>query len=118
PAASASLAGRPPGEGRPRPGRTEPAAAVSAPPPARSRTETATTPRDREPAAEGETPVREEDEGLPEGASASVPVSAPDLSAEAAPTLADQRIPVLTLGVGMALMGLGIGFLGLRMRRR
>ncbi|MCZ0980332.1 hypothetical protein O1L60_18680 [Streptomyces diastatochromogenes] len=43
---------------------------------------------------------------------------APGLSAEAAPTLADQRIPVLTLGVGLSLMGLGIGFLGLRMRRR
>jgi hypothetical protein len=32
--------------------------------------------------------------------------------------LVHQRIPVLTLGVGLALMGLGIGFLGLRMRRR
>ncbi|MGW5775853.1 hypothetical protein [Streptomyces sp. NPDC003863] len=54
----------------------------------------------------------------PEAAPASLPAAAPDLSAEASSTLGDQRIPVLTLGVGLALMGLGIGFLGLRMRRR
>ena len=30
----------------------------------------------------------------------------------------DRRIPVLTLGVGLALVGLGIGFLGVRTRRR
>ncbi|MFF8380400.1 hypothetical protein ACF07V_30195 [Streptomyces sp. NPDC015661] len=55
---------------------------------------------------------------LPDAAPASLPAGGPGLAADAAPTLVDQRIPVLTLGVGLALMGLGIGFLGLRMRRR
>ncbi|MFF5156274.1 hypothetical protein ACFY3N_08470 [Streptomyces sp. NPDC000348] len=32
--------------------------------------------------------------------------------------LSDRRIPVFALGVGPALVGLGIGFLGVRMRRR
>ncbi|MFM9594180.1 hypothetical protein ACKI16_45635 [Streptomyces scabiei] len=32
--------------------------------------------------------------------------------------LSDRRIPLLTLGVGPALVGLGIGFLGVRTRRR
>ncbi|QPK50615.1 hypothetical protein H4W23_20005 [Streptomyces gardneri] len=62
--------------------------------------------------------VREEDEILGEVEPATAPAAAPGMTAEAAPTLVDQRIPVLTLGVGLALMGLGIGFLGLRMRRR
>ncbi|MFF3839553.1 hypothetical protein [Streptomyces sp. NPDC001930] len=55
---------------------------------------------------------------MPEAAPASRPGAAPRMAAESAPPLVDQRIPVLTLGVGLALMGLGIGFLGLRMRRR
>ncbi|MFD3522695.1 hypothetical protein [Streptomyces sp. NPDC058653] len=29
-----------------------------------------------------------------------------------------RAVPALTLGIGMAMMGLGIGFLGLRLRRR
>ncbi|MFJ8661346.1 hypothetical protein [Streptomyces sp. NPDC093795] len=62
--------------------------------------------------------VREEDPVLTEVAPASRPAAAPRGAAEAAPALVDQRIPVLTLGMGLALMGLGIGFLGLRMRRR
>ncbi|MFG2514616.1 hypothetical protein [Streptomyces sp. NPDC048584] len=32
--------------------------------------------------------------------------------------LSDRRIPVFTLGVGLAPVGLGIGSLGVRMRRR
>ncbi|GAA2792374.1 hypothetical protein VO63_20555 [Streptomyces showdoensis] len=47
-----------------------------------------------------------------------LPAAAPRIGAEAVSTLSDRRIPVLTLGVGLALMGLGIGFLGVRMRRR
>ncbi|MFE7130240.1 hypothetical protein ACFVIM_05220 [Streptomyces sp. NPDC057638] len=34
-----------------------------------------------------------------------------------APATAPHRISPLSLGVGMALMGLGIGFLGVRIRR-
>ncbi|MDX3620102.1 hypothetical protein [Streptomyces europaeiscabiei] len=37
---------------------------------------------------------------------------------EAPLDVSDRRIPVFTLGVGLALVGLGIGFLGVRMRRR
>ncbi|MEX0169890.1 hypothetical protein [Streptomyces sp. LMG1-1-1.1] len=55
---------------------------------------------------------------LPETAPATLPAAGSRLATEASPTLGDQRIPVLTLGAGLALMGLGIGFLGLRMRRR
>ena len=35
-----------------------------------------------------------------------------------APTPAVQQVSPLSLGIGMALMGIGIGFLGVRMRRR
>ncbi|MFF9913521.1 hypothetical protein [Streptomyces sp. NPDC013457] len=51
-------------------------------------------------------------------APASVPAAAPRLGSRTATTAADRQIPVLTLGAGLALMGLGIGFLGVRMRRR
>ncbi|MFI8824292.1 hypothetical protein [Streptomyces sp. NPDC053431] len=53
-----------------------------------------------------------------ESSDAAAPEAAPRIGAEATATLSDRRIPVLTLGVGLALMGLGIGFLGVRMRRR
>ncbi|APE26339.1 hypothetical protein SVEN_3594 [Streptomyces venezuelae ATCC 10712] len=62
--------------------------------------------------------VPEEELVPPELAPASRPAAAPRMAAEASSPLAHQRIPVLTLGVGLALMGLGIGFLGIRMRRR
>ncbi|WP_169749558.1 hypothetical protein [Streptomyces exfoliatus] len=55
---------------------------------------------------------------MTEAVPASRPAAAPRMAAEATPPLVDQRIPVLTLGVGLSLMGLGIGFLGVRMRRR
>ncbi|MEU6944081.1 hypothetical protein ABZ957_02380 [Streptomyces sp. NPDC046316] len=51
-------------------------------------------------------------------APATVPAAAPRLGSRTAATSVDRQIPVLTLGAGLALMGLGIGFLGVRMRRR
>ncbi|MER5306883.1 hypothetical protein ABT034_03650 [Streptomyces sp. NPDC002773] len=83
-----------------------------------SRTETATDPAAPEGEEEEAEAVREEDPVLTEVPPASRPAAAPRGAAEAAPALVDQRIPVLTLGVGLAMMGLGIGFLGVRMRRR
>ncbi|MGW6567989.1 hypothetical protein [Streptomyces sp. NPDC054975] len=49
---------------------------------------------------------------------ATLPAAAPRIGARTATNAADRQIPVVTLGAGLALMGLGIGFLGLRMRRR
>ncbi|MFI8290441.1 hypothetical protein EAO71_01675 [Streptomyces sp. ms191] len=51
-------------------------------------------------------------------APASVPDDARQITTGTGTTVADRQIPVLTLGAGLALMGLGIGFLGIRMRRR
>ncbi|WP_179166639.1 hypothetical protein [Streptomyces sp. CB03238] len=48
----------------------------------------------------------------------SPPAAAYEPAARAADTVADRQIPVLTLGVGLAMMGLGLGFLGVRIRRR
>ncbi|WMX46140.1 hypothetical protein RGF97_16625 [Streptomyces roseicoloratus] len=47
-----------------------------------------------------------------------MPAAAPRIGARAGAELSDRQVPVMTLGVGLALMGLGIGFLGVRMRRR
>ncbi|MEV4944397.1 hypothetical protein [Streptomyces sp. NPDC053755] len=55
---------------------------------------------------------------LPSGAPESLPAAARRLGTESTSTVVDRQIPVLTLGAGLALMGLGIGFLGIRMRRR
>ncbi|MFI5755991.1 hypothetical protein [Streptomyces sp. NPDC051569] len=38
--------------------------------------------------------------------------------AKAVGTSVARRVPVLTLGAGITLIGLGLGFLGLRLRRR
>ncbi|MBD0708376.1 hypothetical protein BU197_11195 [Streptomyces sp. CBMA291] len=121
PSDPASLAGLPAGEGRVRPGRPPgPTASASAgtTPGGATRTETATEPGARDGAGEEEGTVREEEAPLPATPSASRPAAAPQLAAKNSSPLADQRIPVFTLGVGLSLMGLGIGFLGLRMRRR
>ncbi|MFG3038735.1 hypothetical protein ACGFYZ_17755 [Streptomyces sp. NPDC048330] len=119
PSGSASLAGRPAGEGRPRPGRSETAGeSAAAPSPGPSRTETATDEDLPDAVEEEDEGVREEEALVPEAAPASLPATGARMAPEASPTLGDQRIPVLTLGAGLALMGLGIGFLGLRMRRR
>ncbi|MGW7431152.1 hypothetical protein ACWGIN_16535 [Streptomyces sp. NPDC054861] len=86
-----------------------------------SRTKTAT--------ADGVPPLTEDEaqdrEGVPptdgappSGAEESLPAAARRLGAETTSTTVDRQIPVLTMGAGLALMGLGIGFLGIRMRRR
>ncbi|QGV79560.1 hypothetical protein [Streptomyces ficellus] len=126
-AVSPSLAGRPAGEGRQRPGRpvspsATPSDGTSPGSPSgsatASRTKTATAPKP---------PWHEEQESeaVPESESPAVadpphspPAAAYEPTATTADTLADRQIPVLTLGVGLAMMGLGLGFLGLRIRRR
>ncbi|MFV0128827.1 hypothetical protein ACLGI4_14090 [Streptomyces sp. HMX112] len=49
---------------------------------------------------------------------ATPPAAAHEPAERTTGTPADRRIPVLTLGFGLALVGLGLGFLGLRIRRR
>ncbi|MFF8610623.1 hypothetical protein ACF06X_32435 [Streptomyces sp. NPDC015346] len=60
---------------------------------------------------EGEVPPSESVDGSP-------PAAAPGTTTRATGTLTDRQVPVLTFGVGLAMVGLGIGFLGVRMRRR
>jgi hypothetical protein len=62
--------------------------------------------------------VPETDAPAAESSPAGLPTAAHRTGTEAPLDLSDQRIPVLTLGVGLALAGLGIGFLVARMRRR
>ncbi|MFJ9715873.1 hypothetical protein ACIRPQ_08025 [Streptomyces sp. NPDC101213] len=74
-----------------------------------------------------EEPAEEPDEGVDavlktdapaaESLPAEQPAAAHGTGTEAFFGLSDRRIPVFTLGVGLALVGLGIGFLGVRMRR-
>ncbi|MGI5401633.1 hypothetical protein ACQEVG_19765 [Streptomyces sp. CA-135486] len=158
PVASASLAGRQAGEGRPRPGRpprtvspsddesdgeaydrgdpartpstgasVSPSASVSA---SRSAA-TSAAPSHAHPAkpdpppAEDEALEKEEPEE-PDGAWAAptptptrtAPAAARHQGPQALPEPIAHQISPLSLGIGMALMGLGIGFLGVRLRRR
>ncbi|MFB9554348.1 hypothetical protein [Streptomyces roseoviridis] len=62
--------------------------------------------------------VPETDPPAVESSPAELPAAASRGDTEAPVDLSDRRIPVLTLGVGLALVGLGIGFLGVRIRRR
>ncbi|MEV6395000.1 hypothetical protein AB0M39_09530 [Streptomyces sp. NPDC051907] len=150
PTAASSLAGRPAGEGRPRPGRKVPregdadrsrgpsakpgrasdSPTRSAPPSgSASRPASASTTPSRTRPPEPEAPLTE-DEALEEEAPAAsvapptptpirtVPAAARDQGPQALPQPVRHQISPLSLGVGMALMGLGIGFLGVRLRRR
>ncbi|MBT2367319.1 hypothetical protein J7E88_18905 [Streptomyces sp. ISL-10] len=79
-------------------------------------------PEEHHPPADDEAPRRDEDGGYWGAWSPAAPTSAPadarDQGPEAVPAPVAQQISPLSLGVGMALMGLGIGFLGIRLRRR
>lgn len=157
PSATHSFAGRPAGEGRPRPGRTpqkhtpyanddserqdpdgrereeprrtpsgtrsdEPSASVSP-----SRTPSATPSRTR-PSVQQTLPEEDEAPETDEQQEALVPptptpsgsepAAARQQAPQAVPQPVAQQISPLSLGIGMALMGLGIGFLGVRLRRR
>ncbi|GAA4911438.1 hypothetical protein GCM10023237_34410 [Streptomyces coeruleoprunus] len=118
-----SLAGRPAGEGRTRPGRPGiPSLLPSAPPSATvseaPRTKTATATTDSDPFGTVAEEVPEEDSPAVVPPRRTPSAAAYERGPQAAETFVDRRVPVLTLGVGLAFMGLGIGFLGLRMRRR
>ncbi|MEU6702252.1 hypothetical protein [Streptomyces wuyuanensis] len=136
PSPTASLAGRQAGEGRLRPGRTtapSPTVSTSSDGPhdghadhdndhglghdhARERDEDA-TPQDE---------AEDESRDASDAPSSHV---APTLADDASPAAAgeshpqpvsqplERRVPVLTLGAGCALMGLGLGYMGLRLRR-
>ncbi|MFF8843329.1 hypothetical protein ACF08N_11425 [Streptomyces sp. NPDC015127] len=153
PSPSTSFAGRHAGQGRPRPGRQEPATTGRASPsvdplrsatspaaseparlarqPSRSTGPSPSTPRtaprtddaehDPPPVDDGG-PQRDRDHGYwdvrPPAAPPSAPAEAGDQGPQAVPEPVAQQISPLSLGVGMALMGLGIGFLGIRLRRR
>jgi hypothetical protein len=80
-----------------------------------ARTKTAT---EEEPAEESDEGVEAVPETDAPAAESSPAAAAHRTGTEAPLDLSDRRIPVLALGVGLALAGLGIGFLGVRMRRR
>ncbi|WP_329384784.1 hypothetical protein [Streptomyces sp. NBC_01716] len=170
PGATSSLAGNEAGQGRPRPGRTNPATATGAsgevpssgvgtvsadptvlmspsgtsgrpssrsasPSPTRSAPASAEPHRQQSPSGKPEREQGDPDEGelrdeelLSDDFDASeegpVPprtpphdASAQEQNSQAVAQPVARAVPALTLGVGMALMGLGIGFLGLRLRR-
>ncbi|GAA2237902.1 hypothetical protein GCM10010232_25870 [Streptomyces amakusaensis] len=79
-------------------------------------------PLDPEPAGEDEAHDGDDTSGeeAPTVASPSGPPheAARQQRTEAVPEPVARQVSPLSLGVGMALMGLGIGFLGIRMRRR
>ncbi|MFJ7041883.1 hypothetical protein ACIQVC_00530 [Streptomyces sp. NPDC101112] len=62
--------------------------------------------------------VPETDAPAADSSPAELPTTAHRRGTEAPFDPSDRRIPVFTLGVGPALVGLGIGFLGVRMCRR
>ncbi|SDM27704.1 hypothetical protein [Streptomyces wuyuanensis] len=130
PSPTASLAGRQAGEGRLRPGRTAVPSLDASPSPDRPHGHDGHehgVDRGREPDEDMTPRTEDEDESqaVPDEPSPSEPTSADDASPAAAgeshPQPVSQplerQIPVLTLGAGCALMGLGLGYMGLRLRR-
>jgi hypothetical protein len=83
-----------------------------------ARTKTATEEEPAEESDEGVEAVPETDALAAVSSPAELSAAAHRTGTEAPLDLSDRRIPVFTLGVGLALVGLGIGFLGVRMRRR
>jgi hypothetical protein len=116
PDASTSLAGRQAGEGRRRPGAPEPADPGASTGPGRSPSATGraeeTGSADGLPTAPGYRPDVSHVPGTPPPAAAQKPVT------RALPEPSVRPVSVLTLGAGIALIGLGLGFLGVQLRRR
>ncbi|MFJ9802810.1 hypothetical protein [Streptomyces wuyuanensis] len=130
PSPTASLAGRQAGEGRLRPGRTAVPSLGTSPSPDRPHGHDGHEQGGdggREPEGDMTPHVEDEDEAqaVPAEPSPPDPTPADDASPAAAgeshPQPVSQplerQIPVLTLGAGCALMGLGLGYMGLRLRR-
>lgn len=83
-----------------------------------ARTKTATEEEPAEESDEGVEAVPETDAPAAVSSPAELPAAAHRAGTEAPLDLSYRRIPVLTVGVGLAQVGFGIGFLGVRMRRR
>ncbi|SPF06944.1 hypothetical protein [Streptomyces sp. MA5143a] len=83
-----------------------------------ARTKTATEDEPAEESDEGVEAVPKTDAPAAESTPAELSAAAHRTGTEAPLDLSDRRIPVSTLGVGPSLVGLGIGFLGVRTRRR
>ena len=83
-----------------------------------ARTRTATEGESADESDEGVDGVPEMDAPAAESSPAELSAAAHRTGTEAPLDLSDRRIPVFTLGVGLVLVSLGIGFLGVRMRRR
>ncbi|WP_328725769.1 hypothetical protein [Streptomyces sp. NBC_00259] len=132
---TSSLAGRQAGEGRDRPGRTvAPSPSTTTSPDRRhdDDQDDADDPGDestREEEGEGEEEAREEAQEERGDEEAAPTSTAPPSRSPASPAAVGQgrphtaapplerQVPVLTLGAGCALMGLGLGYMGLRLRR-
>lgn len=121
-----SLAGHPAGEGRARPGRALPTFVLPSAPEALPEADATpgALPEANPPGALPEADVPPEaDAPAPEAKPsparpAHPPAAARQSAAQAVARPSQQAVPLLTLGAGLALTGLGIGFFGARLRRR
>ncbi|MDG5801421.1 hypothetical protein P9869_01805 [Streptomyces ossamyceticus] len=84
-----------------------------------ARTQTATEEEPADESDEGVEAVPKTDAPAAESSPAELSAAAHRTGTEAPPSTSPTGgFPYFTLGVGLALVGLGIGFLGVRMRRR